>query len=304
MTAAPPRPILGVTHSPPSFDVPRHACDCHVHVFGPNERFPFSPDRVYTPGPASIGELSALHRALGIERVVIVHPSPYGADNAIMLDALRALGARARGVAVIDAATSDAALAELHEAGVRGVRVNLESYGEGDPAVARRSLEWAARRVAPLGWHVQVFARLSILAAVHDVIRVLPVPLVIDHFGRPDAALGPSQPGLEAIYALLGGANVYVKISGAYRISQAKDFSDAAPIARAMIAANPDRIVWGTDWPHPGGGKGRLARDLSTIEPFLAVDDGAALNRLAGWCSSRAVLEKILVKNPVRLYGF
>jgi predicted TIM-barrel fold metal-dependent hydrolase len=296
--------IHGVTHAPLSFEVPSNACDCHVHVFGPDERFPFWPGRTYTPGRASISELADLHCGLGIERVVIVHPSPYGADNAITLDALRALGARARGVAVIDESVTDAMLAGMHEAGVRGVRVNLESAGETDPAVSRRLLEWAARRVAPLGWHVQTFARLSVIAALQDAIMALPVTLVIDHFGRPDASLGADQPGLEKIYALLESGKVYVKISGAYRISQAPDFADAAPIARAMIAANPDAIVWGSDWPHPGGGKGRAARDLTAIEPFQKIDDGAALNRLAGWCANRAELEKILVANPARLYGF
>lgn len=296
--------IHGVTHTPVNFDVPRNACDCHVHVFGPDVRFPFSPQRAYTPGPASIDELKALHSGLHIGRVVVVHPSPYGADNAVTLDALRVLGVHARGVAVIDETITDAALAEMHAVGVRGVRVNLESAGQSDPAVAKRQLQWAAQRVAPLGWHVQTFARLSVIAALHDAIIALPAPLVIDHFGKADAGLGPDQPGLDTIYALLAAGKAYVKVSGAYRISQAPDYVDAAPIARAMIAANPDRIVWGTDWPHPGGGHGRMTRDLVTIEPFQPIDDGAALNRLNEWCASRAELEKILVENPARLYGF
>jgi len=296
--------IHGVMHTPPTFDVPRNACDCHVHVFGPDERFPLWAGRTYTPGAASIDELVALHRALHLERVVVVHPSPYGADNAVTLGALRVLGTKARGVAVIDETTTDAMLAEMHQTGVRGVRVNLESAGESDPAVARRQLEWAAQRVKRLGWHVQTFARLSVIATLHDAIMALPVTLVIDHFGRPDAALGPDQPGIDKINALLKSGKVYVKVSGAYRISQAPDYADAAPIARAMIAANPDRIVWGSDWPHPGGGKGRASRDLGTIEPFQEIDDGAALNRLNAWCDSREQLEKILVANPARLYDF
>jgi predicted TIM-barrel fold metal-dependent hydrolase len=299
-----PATIHGVSHTPPNFDVPRDACDCHVHVFGPDQRFPFWPGRTYTPGPASIDELVALHAALKIDRVVVVHPSPYGADNAVAVDAIRVLGARARGVAVIDETTTDAMLRDMHDAGVRGVRVNLESAGESDPAVARRQLEWAAARIKPLGWHVQTYARLSVIAALHDSIMALPTTLVIDHFGRAEAALGPDQPGLDVIYALLKSSKAYVKVSGAYRISQAPDFADVAPIARAMIKANPDRIVWGSDWPHPGGGRGRATRDLATIEPFQPIDDGAALNRLASWCDSREQLEKILVGNPARLYGF
>jgi predicted TIM-barrel fold metal-dependent hydrolase len=297
-------PILGVSHTPPNFDVPQNACDCHVHVFGPDQRFPFWPGRTYTPGAASIEQLEALRRVLRIDRVVVVHPSPYGADNAVTLDAMRVLGARARGVAVIDEATTDAMLDDMHKAGVRGVRVNLESAGESNPAVAKRLLQWAAERVAPLGWHVQTYAKLSVIAALHETIMALPVALVIDHFGRAEAALGPDQPGLDVIYALLKCGKAYVKVSGAYRISQAPDFADVAPIARAMIKANPDRIVWGSDWPHPGGGKGRVTRDLTTIEPFQPIDDGAALNRLNAWCDSREQLEKILVGNPVRLYGF
>lgn len=296
--------ILGVTHAALNFDMPRKACDCHVHVFGPNARYPFWPGRTYTPGEASIEELTALHRALNIERVVIVHPSPYGADNSVTVDALRVLGDNARGVAVIDEATSDACLRDMHEAGVRGVRVNLETAGQSDPAAATRALEWVAHRVKALGWHVQTYTTLPVIAALYDAIAALPVTLVIDHFGRPEAALGPDQPGLEKIYALLKSGKVYVKISGAYRMSNAPDFVDAAPIARAMIAANPDRIVWGSDWPHPGGGKGHAARELDSIEPFHAVDDGAALNRLNGWCENRGELEKILVANPARLYDF
>lgn len=296
--------ILGVTHRPPDFDVPRNACDCHVHVFGPHAAFPLWPGRSYTPGEASIDELAALHRHLRIDRVVIVHPSPYGADNAVTLDALRIFGAKARGVAVIDENTSDAAMRDMHDAGVRGVRVNLESVGQSDPAVARRALEFAARRVRPFDWHVQTYTTLPVIAALYETIAALPVTLVVDHFGRPEAALGPDQPGLEKIYALLKSGKVYVKISGAYRISKVPDYADAAPMARAMIAANPDRIVWGSDWPHPSGGKGRAVRDLVNVEPFRPEDEGAALNRLNGWCANRGELEKILVANPARLYDF
>ena len=280
--------------------MPRNACDCHVHIFGPDERFPLSAKRLYTPGAASIDDLAALHRALHIERVVIVHPSPYGADNAVTVDAVRKLGARARGVAVIDDTITDAMLADMHAAGIRGVRVNLESYGESDPAVAGRHLQQAAERVARLGWHVQTYTNLGILAALHDTILKLPVTLVVDHFGRPQASRGTTQPGFAEFLALLRSGKVYVKISAPYRISQQPHYPDAAPIARAMIAANPDRIVWGTDWPHPGAAK----RDPAVIEPFRPEDNGAALNRLAEWTKSPAELQKILVDNPARLYQF
>jgi predicted TIM-barrel fold metal-dependent hydrolase len=296
MTAAA-QTVLGVT---PSFEVPSGACDCHVHIFGPDERFPFSPKRLYTPGPASIDDLLAMHRALHIERVVVVHPSPYGADNAVTVDAVRKLGARARGVAVIDDTISDPIIDDMHAAGIRGVRVNLESYGECDPAVAGRHLQHAAEQVARLGWHVQTYTNLPILTALHETILTLPTTLVVDHFGRPKASLGTAQPGFAEFLALLRSGKVYVKISAPYRISQQPHYTDAAPIARAMIAANPDRIVWGTDWPHPGAAK----RDPAVIEPFRQEGDGHALNRLAEWTQSAAELKKILVDNPARLYQF
>jgi predicted TIM-barrel fold metal-dependent hydrolase len=297
---APKPTVLGVAHSAPSFTVPKGACDCHTHIFGPDATFPLSPKRLYTPGPASIADLTALHEMLHIDRVVIVHPSPYGADNAVTVDGVRKLGARARGVAVIDDKTTDAELDDMHEAGIRGVRVNLESYGESDPEVAGSYLMQAAERVASLGWHVQTFTNLGVLAALHDTILALPTTLVVDHFGRPKAALGTAQSGFEQLLALLRSGKVYVKISAPYRISLEPHYPDAAPIARAMIDANPDRIVWGSDWPHPGAAK----RDPAVIEPFRPEDDGEALNRLAGWTKNRAELQKILVDNPARLYQF
>ena len=259
-----------------------------------------SPKRLYTPGPASIDDLNALHKAIHIDRVVVVHPSPYGADNAVTVDAVRKMGDRARGVAVIDDATTDAMLDDMHGAGIRGVRVNIESHGEIDSAVAGRLFQRTAERVVRLGWHVQTYTNLGVLAPLHDAILKLPTPLVVDHFGRPKAELGVDQPGFKELLALLKSGKIYVKISAPYRISQLPNYPDAAPIARAMIAANPDRILWGTDWPHPGAAK----RDPAVVEPFRPEDNGAALNRLASWTRDKTELRKILVDNPARLYQF
>ena len=299
--------VLGVAQTAPAFDVPSDACDCHVHVFGPTERFPFSPERRYTPGPAAVEDLLALQRALRLDRVVIVHPSPYGADNSCTVDALRRLGPRARGVAVIDAATTDAALEEMHRAGMRGVRVNLVTMGESNPAVARDRLAWAASRVAPYGWHVQIYANLPVIAALHDAIPALPTPLVVDHFGRAQAAHGIRQPGFEALLSLVRRGKVHVKLSAPYRISEQADYADAAALARALIDANPERMVWGSDWPHPGARPGTrpdVPRDPRAIEPFRAEDNGRALDRLREWVDDAARLKAILVDNPARLYGF
>jgi predicted TIM-barrel fold metal-dependent hydrolase len=174
MRGSPAKRILGVTHTAPAFEVPRNACDCHTHVFGPDDKFLFSCKRLYTPGPASIEDLEALHRTLRVDRVVVVHPSPYGADNSCTVDAVRKLGRRARGIAVIDDTINDRALADMHASGIRGVRVNLVSYGDSDPAVAARRLQQAAERVTPFGWHVQTYTNLGILAALYRTILALP----------------------------------------------------------------------------------------------------------------------------------
>lgn len=296
-------PILGVSHSAVEFQVPAGACDCHTHVFGPGNSFPFAPERAYTPGDASIEDLERLHRTLGLDRVVIVHPSPYGTDNACTVDALRRIGTRARGVAVIDPSASDAELRSMHQAGVRGVRVNLATAGVADPEVAWPRLQATAARVAPLGWHVQTYTNLAVIAALHDRLLALPTTLVVDHFGGAKAEAGVAQPGFAALLSLVRAGKAYVKLSGGYRVSKLSDWSDVPPLARALIEASAERMIWGTDWPHPGGGR-RGASFRDSIEPFHAIDDGAALNRLASWAGGEDMLRKILVTNPARLYGF
>ena len=234
---------------------------------------------------------------------MIVQPSVYGSDNSCTLDGMRRLGKRARGVAVIDAATSNAALDEMHRAGIRGVRVNLETAGETDPDAARRNLAAAVARVAPLGWHVQVYTRLSVIARLSDDVARLPVPIVFDHFGGAQAAGGIDQPGFAELLALVTGGHAYVKVSAAYRSSEkAPAYDDVAPLARALIAANPERILWGTDWPHPHAAAPDKA--LAEIAPFYDIDDGLVLNQLRSWAGNAAIRRKILVDNPARLYGF
>ena len=302
--ASPSRDLLGVRHAALDFAMPAGACDCHTHVFGPASRFGFDPARRYTPGNAVAASLLAHQRLLGLDRVVIVQPSPYGSDNDCTVDGMLVLGpAMARGVAVIDADTSDAALAAMHGAGVRGARVNLETAGQSDPAAAAEALRWTADRVAPLGWHVQTFTRLAVIEALEGTLATLPVPLVVDHFGHARAEAGTAQPGFAALLRLLGSGRAYLKLSAPHRIAADPDGADAASLARALIAANPDRMLWGSDWPHPGGRPGARPPP-EQIEPFNPVDDGAALNRLARWAGDDATLHRILVANPVRLYDF
>jgi predicted TIM-barrel fold metal-dependent hydrolase len=281
------------------FDVPSGACDCHVHIFDP-AGFPYANERVYTPPTASLRDLRDLQAALHFDRVVIVQPSVYGTDNSCTLDAIRKLGARARGVAVIDRTTSAAALDDMAAAGVRGVRLNFATAGESDPNAIRRGVAAVAEQVRARNWHVQFNTSLSVIAALRDDFAALPFPVVFDHFARAKAALGPSQPGFDALLALVKSGRAYVKISAAYRTSdKAPDFPDAPPLAQALIAANPDRIVWGSNWPHPGRGATR-----TDIAPPYPNDDGLLLNQLPKWAPDVAIRRKILVDNPARLYGF
>jgi predicted TIM-barrel fold metal-dependent hydrolase len=287
------------------FDVPRGACDCHVHVFDP-VRFPYVAKRVYTPPEALIDDLVELQTALRMDRVVIVQPSVYGADNSCTLDAARKVGARARAVAVIDKNTSQIEIDEMAAAGVRGIRLNLNTTpdGEIDADGSKRTLDLAVEQIQGRGWHIQFYTRPHVIAALKSHIEQLPFPVVFDHFGAAKATDGPNQPGFDALLDLVKSGRAYVKISGAYRTSdQAPDFPDALPLAQALIAANPDRIVWGSDWPHPDSAFGR-GRPLSEIAPPFAVDDGRLLNQLPKWELDRAVRQNILVDNAARLYDF
>lgn len=288
-----------------NFGVPSGACDCHVHVVGDPARYPMVAGRVYTPPPATAEELSGLLRSLRLDRVVIIQPSFYGTDNSATLDGMRALGPeRARGVAVIDERTSGAALKAMAEAGMRGLRLNLETAGETDPVASLRKLKAGVERARSLGWHVQIYARLSLIAALADELAQTPVTLVFDHFAGAQAALGPEQPGFAAVLALLRAGKAYCKISGAYRVSErGPDYGDAAPLARALIAANSERILWGTDWPHSDSSRppGRAATDVT---PYQPIDDGRLFNQLPVWAPDAAVRHKILVDNPAGLYGF
>jgi len=289
--------------TPVSFDVPSGACDCHTHIFGDPARYPFAPDRTYTPEPASVPEIRSLHRALRTTRVVIVQPSVYGTDNSCTLDALKELGSSARGVAVIDDGTSDAALDAMGRSGVRGIRLNLETAGTTDPAVARRSFQHTAERMKSRGWHIQIYTRLSVVEAIGDLVAAASVPVVFDHFGGAQGSLGTGQPGFATLVSLVRSGHAYVKISAPYLSStRAPDYPDVAPLAKALLAANPERLVWATNWPHPGArGPDRSTTDIT---PLRAIDDGRVFNLLPTWVPDSAQRKTILVDNPARLYGF
>ncbi len=289
-----PQPITA-----PRFAVPPLACDCHVHVIGDPARYEMAPERSYTPPQASVEALLALQLALHLERVVVVQPSLYGTDNRCMLDAVRELGPRARAIAVIDDNVADRELDAMQRGGVRGVRLDLETAGQADPAAIRAQLWAAGARISGRDWHIQCDTRLSVIAALKDELGALPVPVVFDRFGGARAEGG--QPGFAALLNLVRAGVVYVKLSAVYRISKQPGYADAAPLARALIEARPDRILWGSDWPHTNRVPGRA---IDAVTPFAPIDDGATLNLLAEWTPDPAIRRQILVDNPTRLYQF
>lgn len=291
--------------TPLAFRVPPGAADCHVHVVYDQARFPMDPARVYTPPTATPRMLLDLQHALHLDHVVIVTPSFYGTDNRATLAGIKELGQRrARGVAVVGEHATKAELDDLHAAGIRGIRMNLETSGITDPDASARRLDTMAALIAGRPWHLQMYARMSVIAALHDRFAALPVPSVFDHFAGADAAKGVQQPGFDAVLDLVKSGKSYVKISGAYRASKAGPvYADTAPLARALIAANPDRMVWGTDWPHTDSASvpGRKTTDIA---PPQDIDDGHLLNLVAEWAPDAPTRQKILVDNPKRLYGF
>ena len=287
--------------SGPIADMPQHACDCHVHIVGPASKYPMDPNRTYTAGEASTAELTALRKRLGISRNVLVQISFYGTDNSCMIDALGELGNSARGIAVVAPDVSDSELRRLDAAGVRGIRLNLETSLTRDPAFASAQLETFAKRLAPLGWHIQIYAALPVLAQLAEQIAGMPVPVVIDHFGVPQAAKGVTQPGFSALLDLVRSRKAFVKLSGCYRISQAPDYADVAPFARALIEAGPDRLVWASDWPHSGRPK---SGSRTEIAPYQQIDDEKVLGLLMQWCPDPAIRKLILVDTPAQLYKF
>ncbi len=281
------------------------ACDCHVHVVASQADYPMLADRPYTPGPASADALRAHLQRLGLAHAVIVQPSIYGADNRLLVDSLLALDGAARGVAVVDDGVADAELSRLHDAGVRGLRVNLESTGASDAATVSRALSAWAGRLAGQGWHLQVYASLDAIAAAAPALARLPVPVVLDHFAMIPAALPLDDPRVRQVLALAGDGAAYVKLSASYRISASPDDTEAATrvtaLARALIACNPERALWASDWPHTNRepGKGR-----TEVSAYRDIPPERLLREIAAWLPDAALRRQVLAANPAALYGF
>ncbi len=284
--------------TPVNFDVPAGACDCHTHIHGDPAKFPWFAGRTYTPEMALPEEMAALHKAIHIQRVVIVTPSVYGADNSATIYGMKARGKDARGVAVIDDKTTDADIDNLVRLGFKGIRLNLSTAGINDPKVARQRFLAAAERVKNRNWHIQLNTTLPVIAAMKDALAASPVPLVFDHYGNANEELGVQQPGFSDLVDLVRSGNAYVKIS--VTAGPRKNYGYFTPLAQMLIAANVDRIVWGTNWPHPNSANGSTTK----VTPLWDVDDGLVLNLLPTWVPDAGVRKKILVDNPARLYEF
>lgn len=284
------------------YRIPPHACDCHMHVFGPPDQYPSAAQRSYTPREAPLSDWRVVAKAIGLERVVLVQPSVYGTDNACIVNALREPGTSARGIAMIDPSTPDVALNELHEAGIRGIRLNPKSVGRHNVEELRARIVHTAERIAPLGWHLQIYADLALVTEVADAIRAASVPVVLDHMGG--AKVTDNERALRPLLVLLSSGHCWVKLTGAYRVSDhEKDFSNSTPIARALVKANPERVVWGTDWPHTASHAETTHADAPVIE-FRKLDDATLLDLMAEASGDEATFDRILVENPSRLYGF
>ena len=286
----PPREVTRSKVAPPE-----GACDSHAHVFGPTDRFPYAEDRSYTPPDAPLKTYLGMLDTIGFARGVLVQGSAHGRDNSAMLDALRSAPKRLRGVAVADSRVSPSDLRVWHELGVRGLRFNhffrdgQLHYRGGVPLSEARML---APVMEDLGWHLQLWIDVKDLPQTIPAIRSLGLPVVIDHMGRSDARAGTQTEGFQCLLNLIGEGGCWVKLSGAHRLGQnAPDYPDAQPFHEALVKANPERLVWGGDWPHP-----RLEGEMP--------DAGHLFELFQLWTPDQATQLKILVTNPAKLYGF
>ena len=276
--------------SKPQFPVPDGAVDAHCHVFGPGQHFPYAPTRKYTPCDASKEKLRDLRRHLGFQRSVIVQASCHGTDNRALIDALESSDGRERGIAVVAPDISDSELANMDRAGVRGVRFNFVKRLV--DALPREDLVSIAERIKSLGWHIVVYFEALDLPDLYDFFASLPATIVVDHMGRPDVTIGPDGDEFGLFLQLLERhENVWTKVSCPERLSIAgpPDYDDVVPFARRLVESFPDRVLWGTDWPHP---------NMKSHMP----DDGKLVDFIPRIATTESLQRKLLVENPRRIY--
>jgi 2-pyrone-4,6-dicarboxylate lactonase len=287
--ANPPYIPFHLNPSKPKFKPPAGAVDAHCHVFGPAAKFPYAPERKYTPVDAPKEKLFALRDFLGFDKNVIVQASCHGANNDALIDALVNSHDRARGIAVVGESVTDAQLAAMNDAGVKGVRFNfVKRLVDFTP---RDVLERIAARVAPLGWHIVVYFEMADLAELESFFTTLPTAVVVDHMGRPDVRKGVDHPEFQRYLTMVDKhRDIWTKVSGPERLTVAgAPYDDVVPFARTLVENFPDRVLWGTDWPHPN-------------MPKEAPDDGVLVDVIPKIATSPARQQQLLVDNPMRLY--
>jgi predicted TIM-barrel fold metal-dependent hydrolase len=271
----------------PKYVPPPGACDAHCHVFGPGAKFPYAPNRSYTPPDAPKEQLMALHKHLGFSRAVLVQASCHGTDNSAVIDALGWAKGAWRGVCMIDDKVTDEELGKLHGAGIRGARFNFVAHLGGAPNL--KVIEAVVARIKPMGWHLQVHLDAQDILAYRDFLLGLDIPFIIDHMGRVVAKNGLDQQPFKLMLDLMQDSRVWTKVSGFERVSSTgKPFRDAMPYARALVAAAPDRVLWGTDYPHPN------VKEMP--------NDGEQVDLFAETITDEAMRKRILVDNPTKLY--
>lgn len=272
----------------PSFRAPANTCDAHFHIY--DKRFPAAPNASLVPPDALVTDYEKLRTRLGFDRSVIVQPSTYGTDNSCLLEALKNLGPRARGIAVVDTSVSDEQLKELNAAGIRGIRFNLGRAG----ATTIEMIEPLSKRVAELGWHIQVHMSGSDIAKNADLFARLPVTVVFDHLGRIPQPEGIKHPAFAVVSSLLEQGKAYTKLSSIYQdtVVGPPTYEDMGAVARAYIKVAPDRVLWASDWPHPSPGK------------FGKPNDATLMDLCAAWAGDNETRQKIFVDNAAKLYGF
>jgi predicted TIM-barrel fold metal-dependent hydrolase len=261
---------------------------------GPKARYAYSPARVYTPPDCLLPDYLKMLATLGVERAVLVQPSVYGTDNTVMLEAMKTAGGRFRGVAVVAEDISDTELKKLDAAGVRGARVNIVDVKDRKPGtLPMDSLEKLARRVAPLGWHMEFLMHADEFPDLERAFADFPVDIVLGHLGYMKTDKGLGNAGFQALLRLMKAGRAWVKLTGPFRITTTGGlpYADVVPYARALLEANPERVIWGTDWPH-------------VIIKMPMPNDGDLADLLSDWIPDARLREQVLVRNPARLYGF
>ncbi len=273
--------------------LPKGAVDCHAHICGPEDRFPYASNRIYTPYDALLPDYLSLLGSLGVDRAVLVQPSIYGEDNSALIDALKSNPLKYRGVAVVNESISEIEIDNLHLIGVRGVRCNIVDLADSKGVLPLTSLKKLADKIAPWGWHIELLMHVNEFPDIAKSFNGFPVPIVLGHFGYQSCALGIQTPGFQGLLSLMREGRAWVKFTAPYRISSLGNlpYDDVDTFAKVILENSPNQIVWGTDWPH-------------VMVKGLMPNDADLCNLLFNWVSDESLRELILVKNPEQLYDF